>query len=80
MANKKLKKREDIDPESWLDEFGDYLFQYAVVRVKKHEIAEDLVQDTFVAAFKNYESFRGDSAFKTWITSCLLYTSDAADE
>ena len=71
LTNKKSEKPQEIDPESWLDEFGDYLFQYAIVRVKKHEVAEDLVQDTFVAAFKNYESFRGDSAFKTWITSIL---------
>ena len=71
LSDKELAKAKDINPESWLDEYGDYLFQYAVVRVKKHEVAEDLVQDTFVSAFKNYQNFRGESAFKTWITSIL---------
>lgn len=77
LTNKKPKNNEasqlasDIDPESWLDDYGDYLFQYAITRVKKQETAEDLVQDTFVSAFKSYKNFRGDSAFKTWLTSIL---------
>lgn len=29
--------------------------------------AEDLLQETFVLAFKNIGSFRGDSSFNTWL-------------
>lgn len=29
--------------------------------------AEDAAQDAFVKAYSNYEEFRGDAAFKTWI-------------
>jgi len=32
-----------------------------------HEDANDLVQDTFIKAFKSIESFRGRSSFYTWI-------------
>ncbi|HUI06408.1 MAG TPA: sigma-70 family RNA polymerase sigma factor [Verrucomicrobiae bacterium] len=32
-----------------------------------HEDANDLVQDTFIKAFKSIESFRGHSSFYTWI-------------
>ena len=65
------KSLKDNNPDKWLEDYGDYLFRYALVRVKKHEIAEDLVQDTFVSAFKAYETFRGESKFKTWITTIL---------
>ena len=34
---------------------------------ENHEEAQDIVQDTFVQAYRNLASFRGDSAFFTWI-------------
>jgi RNA polymerase sigma-70 factor (ECF subfamily) len=37
------------DPEHWVDEFGDYLFQYALARLRNRTFAEDLVQETFLA-------------------------------
>jgi RNA polymerase sigma-70 factor (ECF subfamily) len=32
-----------------------------------HEDANDLVQDTFIKAFKSLNSFRGQSSFYTWV-------------
>jgi RNA polymerase sigma-70 factor (ECF subfamily) len=32
-----------------------------------HEDANDLVQDTFIKAFKSIDSFRGHSSFYTWV-------------
>lgn len=60
-----------LDPQRWVDRYGDYLFNYAVVRVSDHEKAEDLVQETFLAALKARESYRGDSTERTWLTSIL---------
>jgi RNA polymerase sigma-70 factor (ECF subfamily) len=37
----------------------------------KTEIAEDLVQDTFLAAFHKIDSFEGKSQPKTWLFSIL---------
>lgn len=31
------------------------------------EDAEDIVQDTFIKAFSNIQTFKGDSSLKTWI-------------
>ena len=39
-----------IDPESWVEHYGDILFRYALRRVQKRDVAEDLVQETFLAA------------------------------
>ncbi|MBW1774873.1 MAG: RNA polymerase subunit sigma-70, partial [Deltaproteobacteria bacterium] len=38
-----------MDPESWVDQYGDYLFGYALSRTGDPTIAEDLVQETFLA-------------------------------
>ena len=32
-------------PETWVDQYADYLFNYAVTRVSDSEIAKDIVQE-----------------------------------
>lgn len=59
------------DPERWVDEHGDYLFKYALVRLRDAAKAEDLVQDTFLAALKGGKNFAGRSAEKTWLVGIL---------
>ncbi|OIO68301.1 MAG: RNA polymerase subunit sigma-70 [Zetaproteobacteria bacterium CG_4_9_14_3_um_filter_49_83] len=61
------------NPESWLDEHGDYLFRFALMRLKKRELAEDMVQETFLAAWKSHKSFAGDSSLRTWLTGILKH-------
>ena len=48
-------------PERWVDEHGDCLYRYALTRVRKPEIAEDLVQETLLAAVRTHEKFGGRS-------------------
>lgn len=55
--------------EAWLDEHGDALFRYAMARVRTRETAEDLVQDTLLAALRG--KFDGRSSVRTWLTGIL---------
>jgi len=43
--------------------------------VDDHEEACEVVQDAFVAAFRNLKTFRGDSKFTTWLTSITVNLS-----
>jgi RNA polymerase sigma-70 factor, ECF subfamily len=61
------------DPEIWLKEYGDYLFRYALVRLRNREIAEDLIQETFLAALRGKEKFKGEAAEKTWLVGILKH-------
>lgn len=56
---------------SWLDEHGDALYRYAWSRVGRREPAEDLVQDTLLAALSARENFREQSAVRTWLLAIL---------
>ena len=47
------------DPEQWVEEHGDVLYRYALARVRKPEVAQDLVQETLLAAMRGYEKFAG---------------------
>ena len=58
-------------PEKWVDLYGDFLFNYAITRVNKEDVAYDLVQDTFLAALKAQKSFEGRSSEKTWFIAIL---------
>jgi RNA polymerase sigma-70 factor (TIGR02943 family) len=55
----------------WVEEYADVLFKFARVRVCDRETAKDLVQETFLSALQNIESFRGDSSQETWLTAIL---------
>lgn len=56
----------------WLNLHGDYLYRFALARLKDSHQAEDAVQETMLAAIKN-NSFEGDSAVRTWLTGILKH-------
>jgi len=63
----------ELDPNTWLDEHGDVLFRYAVVRVRDGSVAEDLVQETLLAAMSAADSFRAGSTERTWLIGILRH-------
>lgn len=60
-----------LKPHNWVEQHGDYLFNYAIVRVNDREKAEDLVQETFLAGLKAKDNFQGKSSERTWLISIL---------
>ncbi len=62
-----------LDPETWLDRYGDYLYQFAMARIRDEAVAEDLVQETLLAALDGRKSFKGRSAVKTWLSAILKH-------
>jgi RNA polymerase sigma-70 factor, ECF subfamily len=61
------------DPSEWVDRYGDYLFRYAMLRLRDRSTAEDLVQETFLAALKARGSFSGNSSESTWLVGILKH-------
>src|SRR5829696_1433644 len=49
-----------------------YLYKIGISYSYKHEDVEDLMQETFIAAYLNLEKFESRSTFKTWITRIML--------
>jgi len=65
--------RETSRPEDWLTAHGDYLFNLAVGQVRDPVVAEDLVQETFLAALKARDRFAGRSSDRTWLVGILRH-------
>lgn len=62
---------EELEPGRWLDQHGDALFRYALARVRERALAEDLVQETLLAALRGRSQFAGRAAERTWLIAIL---------
>lgn len=60
-----------LRPELWVEQYGDALFGFAALRVRDQAIAQDLVQETFLAAIRAREGFAGRSSERSWLFGIL---------
>ena len=60
-------------PDHWVDRYGDDLFRYALFRLRDATLAEDVVQETFLAALRARKSFSGRSSERTWLFGILKH-------
>ncbi|EGQ21668.1 sigma-70 family RNA polymerase sigma factor [Mammaliicoccus sciuri] len=55
------------DLVEWFDEYGESILSYILLMVRDYQQAEDLTQETFLKAHKNYSKFEQQSTAKTWL-------------
>ena len=65
--------QQGLDPNKWLDCHGDYLYRYALVRVREAVVAEDLLQETLLAAVSSYQAHAGRSSERTWLVGIMKH-------
>jgi RNA polymerase sigma-70 factor (ECF subfamily) len=63
----------ELDPTVWVDAHGDYLYSFALSRVRDQWLAEDLVQDTLLAAMQAKNPFSERSSERTWLCGILKH-------
>ncbi len=62
-----------FDPALWVDGHADYLFRYAMFRLRDRAAAEDAVQETFLAAIQSYSKYEGRASERTWLVGILKH-------
>jgi RNA polymerase sigma-70 factor (TIGR02943 family) len=65
------KSESAVNPERWVDDHGDYLYRYAMIRIRNATLAKDLVQETLLAALRGREHFGGRSSERGWLSGIL---------
>lgn len=60
-----------LDPHGWVERHGDYLYRFALARVRRAEAAEDLVQEALLAAWRGRARYGGRAAERSWLTAIL---------
>ncbi len=61
------------DGSAWLELHGDALFRFARARLGDRTLAEDLVQETLLAALQSRDRFEERSSVRTWLFSILRH-------
>ena len=60
-----------IEPELWVDVYGDYLFRYAFSRLRNANTAEEIVQETFLDGIRYREQFSRRGPERAWLLGIL---------
>jgi RNA polymerase sigma-70 factor (TIGR02943 family) len=67
------KEKMLLNPELWVKKYADILYSFALKRVNDKEVAQDLVQETFLGGLKSQHGFDGNSTEKTWLVAILKF-------
>ena len=73
MLNYQPMNNAPSNPEQWVDLYADSLFSFALKFISQTDQAQNLVQETFLAALKSHSSFQGASSEKTWLLGILKH-------
>jgi RNA polymerase sigma-70 factor (TIGR02943 family) len=65
--------RNELNPADWLDKHGNYLYRYALARVRDSAAAEDLLQETLLAAIGAAGRHEGRSSERTWLAGIMKH-------
>jgi RNA polymerase sigma-70 factor (ECF subfamily) len=63
----------ELNAEDWLTRHGEALYRYAMRYTAAHNEAEDLVQETLLAAWRSRDRFRGEASERTWLIGILKH-------
>ncbi len=67
------QSRNPEKPEHWLELYGDELYRYALIQLHDASQAEDMVQETLLAALQARDGYSGNATIKTWLTGILRH-------
>jgi len=67
-----LRRGEEEAFEELVKEHSPFLMRLAMMHVPSRAVAEEVVQDTWLAVLNGLDRFEGRSSLRTWIASILL--------
>jgi RNA polymerase sigma-70 factor, ECF subfamily len=63
-----------------VDRWSPAMLRAAVLQTRSRAVAEEVVQDTWLAVLQGLDGFEGRSSLRTWVFRILLYTSRSRAE
>lgn len=68
-------KQKQQDISEWYQQYGDAIFKYILMMIRDYQQAEDLTQETFIKAYKFYDSYDHKANQKSWLFSVARNTT-----
>jgi RNA polymerase sigma-70 factor (TIGR02943 family) len=62
---------DQVQPDLWVERYGDYLFRYANSRLRDANAAEEVVQETFLNGIKYLQQYSGKGSQQAWLLGIL---------
>ena len=62
---------QELNPENWVKEYGDYLYGYAYSRMRDANAAEEVLQETLLAGVKYSGQYAGKGSVRGWLIAIL---------
>jgi RNA polymerase sigma-70 factor (ECF subfamily) len=56
-----------LHPDQWVHQYADALYSFTLPRVNDSALAQDIVQETFLSAWKARDSYKGEASEKNWL-------------
>ena len=56
---------------NWVNQYTDKLYDWTLYKTSSKEVAEDIVQDTFLAVYASMDKYESKSEPYTWIMAIL---------
>lgn len=74
MSRQTDNQENHMDIERIMNLYGDELLRLCYLYLHDWQMAEDVLQDTFISAFRSFHKFKGESLEKTWLTRIAINT------
>jgi RNA polymerase sigma-70 factor (ECF subfamily) len=52
---------------TWVSKHSDALYRFALQRLQEEDLCKDLVQEAFLAAWRNLDGYKGEASVKNWL-------------
>jgi RNA polymerase sigma-70 factor (ECF subfamily) len=78
VSREMVQRARDGDDDAFgliVETYRDRLFGLALGIVRNRDAAEDIVQETFIKAYKNLKRFRGEASIYTWLYRIAVNTA-----
>jgi len=62
---------DELNPETWVEDYGDYLYGYAYSRTRDANAAEEVLQETLLAGVKYSGQYAGKGSVRGWLMAIL---------
>jgi RNA polymerase sigma-70 factor (ECF subfamily) len=66
-----ITSRQEKIAAQWVHEHSDELYGFAFKRLRDHEAARDLVQETLLAAWRNVDAYDPEQPLRAWLFAIL---------
>ena len=60
-----------LNPTAWVDEHGDYLYRFALSRLRDPDSSEEVVQETLFAALRHVDQYAAKGSERAWLLGIL---------